>query len=119
MHGDIIEGSDAEIKHKSENAKIPLEVIEYNIKHPKYIMLDVETHTIKNILEDGSVLLHQVMHVEADIIKVSDKHIYEDSSIYTSSFTGYDCCTDFCKWLFDKHTKDCTIIPPNGAGYDN
>jgi hypothetical protein len=76
MHGDIIKGSDAEIKHKSETTKIPLEVIEDNIKHPKYIILDFETDTSKTIKEDGSVLLHQVMHVEDDIIKVSDNHIY-------------------------------------------
>ena len=40
MHGDIIEGPDAEIEHKSENDKIPLEVIEDNIKHPNYIIVD-------------------------------------------------------------------------------
>ena len=59
------------------------------------------------------------MHVEADIIKVSDNHIYEDSLIDTSSFTGYDCCNDFCKWLFGKQHKDCTIMAQTGAGYDN
>jgi hypothetical protein len=58
VHGDIIKGSDEEIKHKSETTKIPLEDIEYNIKHPKYIILDFETDTSKNIKEDGSVLLH-------------------------------------------------------------
>jgi hypothetical protein len=119
MHGDIIKGSDAEIKHKSETTKIPLEVIEDNIKHPKYIIFDFETDTSKTIKEDGSVLLHQVMHVEDDIIKVSDNHIYEDSLINTAIFTGYDCCNDFCKWLFDKQSKDCTIMAHNGAGYDN
>ena len=76
MHGDIIKGSDEEIKYKSENAKITLEYIKDNIKHPKYIIVEFETDTSKKILEDGSVLLQQVMHVEADIIKVSDNHVY-------------------------------------------
>jgi hypothetical protein len=119
MHGDIIKGSDEEIKHKSETTNIPLEVIEDNIKHPKYIIFDFETDTSKKIKEDGSVLLHQVMHVEADILKVSYTHIYEDSLINAVSFTGYDCCNDFCKWLFDKQNKDSTIMAHNGAGYAN
>jgi hypothetical protein len=41
------------------------------------------------------------MHVEADIVKVSDNHIYEDSLIDTIIFTGYACCNDCFKWLFD------------------
>jgi hypothetical protein len=121
MHGDIIKGSDEEIKHKSETTKIPLEIIEDNIKHPTCISFDFETDTSKKLKEDGSVLLHQVMHVEADIIKVSYNHIYiyEDSLINTFSFTGYDCCNDSCKWLFSKDNKDSTIMAHNGAGYDN
>ena len=35
----------------------------------------------------------------------------------TISFTVYDCCNDLCKWLFDKQSKDCTIMAHNGAGY--
>ena len=38
---------------------------------------------------------------------------------YALSFTGYDCCTEFCKRLFDKNTKISTIMAHNGAGYDN
>ena len=76
MHGDIIKGSDEEIKHKCHTTQISKDAIEDNIKHPKYIIFDFETDTSKKILEDGSVLLHQVMYVEVDIIKVSDNHIY-------------------------------------------
>ena len=38
------------------------------------------------------------MHVEADILNVSDNHIYiyEDSLIYTLNSTDYDCCDDLC-----------------------
>ena len=75
MHCDIIKGSDAEIKHKSGNTKVPLEVIEYTITHPTSVMFDFETDTNKTMLEDGSVLRHQVMHVEADTIKVSEHRI--------------------------------------------
>jgi hypothetical protein len=59
------------------------------------------------------------MHVEADIVKVSDNHIYEDSLIDTIIFTGYACCNGFLKWLFDKQNKDCTSMAHNGAVYDN
>ena len=59
------------------------------------------------------------MHVEADITKVSDNHIYEDSLFDTISFTGYVCCNDFCTWLFDKQHKHCTLMAHNGAGYAN
>ena len=76
MHGDIVKGSDEEIKHTSENTKIPLYHIEDNINHPRYIIFDFEIDTSKTILEDGSVLLHQVIHVEAAIIQVSYNHIY-------------------------------------------
>jgi hypothetical protein len=31
MHGDIIKGSDEEIKHKGETTRIPLEIIEDHI----------------------------------------------------------------------------------------
>ena len=76
MHGDIIKGSDEEIKHKAEHTKIPLEIIEDNIKHLRYTIFDLKlTHTRK-YNEDGSVLLHQLMHVEADIVNVSYNHIY-------------------------------------------
>ena len=43
MHGDIIKGSDDEIKPKSENAKLPFEIKEDNIKHLKYVRFDFET----------------------------------------------------------------------------
>ena len=119
MLGDSIKGSDEESNRNSENTEIPFEIINYNITHPKYIIFDFETDTSNKIMEDGSVLLHQVMHVEADIIGVSDTHIYEDSLIYTISFTGYSCCTDFCKWLVDKQDNDCTLMAHNGAGYDH
>ena len=95
MHDDIIKGSDAGINHKAENTTIPSEIVEDNIKRPRSMILDFETDTRKTILEDGSVLPHQVMHVEADIIKVSANHIYEDSLIYAFSITGYGCCNDF------------------------
>ena len=119
MYGDIIKGSDEEINYKLSTTTKSIDVIEDSIKHPKYIIFDFETDTSKKIYDDGSVLLHQVMHVEADIIKVSNNHIYEDSLIDKISFTGYDSCDNFCKWLFDKQNKDCTIMAHNGAGYDN
>ena len=129
MHGDTIKRPHVEIKHKSENTKIPLEVVEGNIKHPKYIVLDFETGTSNIILEDDSVLLHQVMRVEADVIQNSDNHRYiniyiyvyirEDLLLVTLSFTGYDCCTDFCKCLVYKQHTYCTIMTHNGAGYEN
>ena len=119
MHGDIAKGSDQEIKHTSETTKIPAEIRTDNVKHPKYMIFDFETDTRNNILEDGSVLHHQVLHVEAGIIQISDHHMHEDSLIYTISFTGYHCCNDFCKWLFDKQNQDCTIIARNGSPRDN
>ena len=72
----LLKGLTKKLNINLKKAKLPLEYIEDNIKHPKYIIFDFETDTSKNILEDGSVLLHQVMHVEADITKVSDNHIY-------------------------------------------
>ena len=79
MHGDIIiKGSDEEIKHKAEHAKLPLESIEDHIKHPRYIIIDFEIDTSKKLLEDIiKVSDTQFMHVEADIITLSDKsYIY-------------------------------------------
>jgi hypothetical protein len=69
--------------------------------------------------EDGSVSLHQVMHVEADIIKVADSHVYAESLTSTISFSGYGCQNDVCNWFVDKANKDSTIMAHNGTGYDN
>ena len=76
MHGAMLKGSDAEANYKSEDISIQLDILEDNIQHPSHMVCDFETDTSKNIKEDGSVLLHQVMHPEADIINVSDNHIY-------------------------------------------
>ena len=70
MHGDIIKGSDEENNHEDANTKTTLEVIEDTIKHPRYIIFDFETDTSNNILEDGSVLLHQVMLFRVHIVLV-------------------------------------------------
>ena len=47
MNVDIIKGSDEDIKHKSENAKLPLEVLEDNMLHPKYIIFDLKLTQVR------------------------------------------------------------------------
>jgi hypothetical protein len=59
------------------------------------------------------------MHVDADIIKVPDNHLYEESLTSTNSFAGYDCQADFWKCWFIKANRDSTDMAHNGAGYDN
>ena len=58
----------------------------YNTKHPKYIIFGFKTDTHKNILEDGSVVLHQFMHVETDVFKVSDNQIHIRIYIYIYTY---------------------------------
>jgi hypothetical protein len=65
MHGDIIKGSYEEINHKSEHTKIPLEVIEDNIKYPKSIIFEFETDTIKKIRRGDEITIAGVLVREA------------------------------------------------------
>ena len=48
MHGDVIRGSDEEIKHQSDDTKIPLELMEDNINILNILYLLVkQTRVIK------------------------------------------------------------------------
>ena len=120
MSSVVLKGSQHEINNKifMSNKKNVDEIIE-KIKNPKYIIFDFETDTNKKIDDIGAMLLHQVMHVEVDVLEVSDNNKYEDSLIENKSFTGYDSLGEFCEWLFTKNNLDSTVMAHNGAGYDN
>ena len=109
MSGKFLKGSKEEIAHLIQNAKEErVMTITDRLKHPRYIIYDFETFVNKDIGDktkidkDGNaeiVMLHQPMHVEVDILKVSDNHLYEDSLIETKSFTGLGCERKFCEMV--------------------
>ena len=83
MHGDILKGSAAEIIHKNETTKMSADEREQQIRNPNYIIFDFETDTSRKLDEKGEILLHRPMHVEIDILTVSDNHKYEESLNHT------------------------------------
>ena len=59
-----------------------------------------------------------VILIIVDILEVADDHNYENSKIDRKEFYGYNCCIDFCNWLFSAENKGSTVLAHNGGGYD-
>ena len=121
MRGAILYGSNEEIQAKIKSSpNRTAEDIEDQVLHTEYIFYDIETDTNLNIGTDKvRKMLHRPMHIEVLKVKVAANHKYEDSSVESLSFTGYDCIDLFGNWLFTEQNKNNTVMAYNGSGYDN
>ena len=71
-----------------------------------------------NFETDTSSGIHKPNLCVAYVLEVDDDHDYDKSLIETKIFEGYNCCSDFCKWLLTKENANSTVIAHNQAGYD-
>ena len=80
------------------------------MNNPRYIVWDAET--------DTSTLTHRPNLIKVDVLKVDEFHNYRNSLLYKKTFEGYNCCDDFCNWLFSEENAYSTVLAHNGGGYD-
>ena len=111
----FVKGSKEEIEDKCKTLKneFKLKKAKEIISHPQYIIYDFETDTHTDV--------HKPNHVEVDILKIDNDitHEYEKCLVNKFGINGYDCCGEFCDWLFTPENANSTVIAHNGSGYDN
>ena len=76
----------------------------------RYIIWDAET--------DTSSLVHKPNLIVVNVLEADMFNSYDRSLINSLTFTGYNCCDEFCNWLFSKEIANSVVIAHNGSGYD-
>jgi len=76
----------------------------------RYIIWDAET--------DTSSLVHKPNLIVVNVLEADMFNSYDRSLINSLTFTGYNCCDEFCNWLFSKENANSVVIAHNGSGYD-
>jgi predicted alpha/beta-fold hydrolase len=122
LQGDYLKGSQEEINVKFENwlsrnqnakaKKIERvrELITDSVNKQRYIIWDAET--------DTSTLIHQPNLIVVNVLETDATNNYDRSLVASLKFEGYNCCDEFCNWLFSKQNANSIIIAHNGSGYD-